>query len=75
MNALELEAEALKLPPVERIRLADFLLASVETTDNQTRLDLWADECDDRYAAYLRGDIESVGGDEVMSRLRTLIRK
>ena len=33
------------------------------------RLESWAVEADDRYQAHLRGEIESIDGDEVIARL------
>lgn len=70
MDNSTLEEEALKLPPAERIQLADLLIASVETESIQERLDHYGREADDRIDAYDRGEIEAVDADIVMERLR-----
>jgi putative addiction module component (TIGR02574 family) len=44
MTESDLEAAALRLPPKERARLAERLLASLETLTAHERDDLWADE-------------------------------
>ena len=44
MNLTELEAEALKLDPANRARLAERLLESLETLSEQENQQVWLDE-------------------------------
>jgi len=50
MSAEEIEAEALKLDPRERARLAERLLQSLESLSDQENERLWAEETDRRDA-------------------------
>ena len=44
MNLTELEAEALKLDPANRARLAERLLESLETLSEEENQQVWLDE-------------------------------
>ena len=50
MSAKEIEAEALKLDPRERARLAERLLESLESLSDQENERLWAEAADRRDA-------------------------
>jgi len=50
MSIEEIEAEALKLDPQLRARLAEKLLESLETLSDQENQALWAEEADRRDA-------------------------
>ena len=50
MSVEEIEAEALKLDPKDRARLAEKLLASLETLSDQENDRLWAEEAQRRDA-------------------------
>ncbi len=50
MSIDEIEAEALKLDPKSRARLAERLLESLEALSDQENQRLWADEADRRDA-------------------------
>jgi hypothetical protein len=50
MSIEEIEAEALKLAPQARARLAEKLLESLETLSDQENEALWAEEADRRDA-------------------------
>jgi len=50
MSIEEIEAEALKLDPKNRARLAEKLLASLETLSDQENDRLWAEEAERRDA-------------------------
>jgi hypothetical protein len=52
MSAEEIEAEALKLDPRARARLAERLLASLESLSEQENERLWAEEADRRDAEW-----------------------
>ena len=57
MSVEEIEAEALKLDPKDRARLAEKLLASLETLSDQENDRLWTEEAERRDA-----DWESASG-------------
>ena len=57
MSIDELEAEALKLAPAARARLAERLLESLETLSDEENARLWAEEARRRDDAW-----EAVGG-------------
>lgn len=61
---------ALALPSEERAALADRLLQSLDE-DDQSEIDrLWAREAEDRLAAYDRGEIQAIPGEEVFASLK-----
>ncbi len=67
-----LEAEVLRLPPAERSRLLDRLIASL---DNDTSIaDAWDKEAARRDAEIENGTSVPVDGAEVVARLRAEIR-
>ena len=55
MSIDELEAEALKLAPAARARLAERLLASLETLSDEENALIWAEEAQRRDAAWEAG--------------------
>lgn len=63
-----LEAEALKLSPVERVRLADHLLASV--SDESEVEEAWATEVERRIADVEAGRMPLVPAHEAIARAR-----
>lgn len=52
MSTKELEAEALKMPPQERARLAERLLESLENLTDEENAAVWAAEAERRNAAW-----------------------
>jgi putative addiction module component (TIGR02574 family) len=76
MSALfdELEKQARLLTPQEKAALARILIEELDpATDSQVE-QLWIAEAQRRYDAYLQGELESLPGDEVMSRARTRLK-
>lgn len=66
--------QAIELPPSERAELIERLFQSFDTreTDDPSReaVDaLWVRECEDRIAAYERGEMEAHSADEVFRRI------
>lgn len=62
-----LSVQAMRLPPDERIALAERILDSLDEPD--ASLDaLWAKEADDRLAAYRRGEIRAVALSDVIAQ-------
>jgi len=70
MDQVILEREALKLPPHERALLADALLGSLDDEVLRRAESACAQEADDRYQAFLRGELEVLDGPAVFQQLR-----
>lgn len=69
----EIFRAALALPEEARAELAGRLLESLddEGDGDQDEIDrLWALEAEDRIAAYERGELKSIPGDEVFASLK-----
>ncbi len=63
----EILNRALELPPADKARIANELLASLEQTDEATDA-LWRKEVEDRIAAYKAGALKSVPLEEVLAK-------
>lgn len=61
---------ALHLKAVERLKLVEILLNSLDKTDSQVEKK-WADESDKRYEAYKDGRLESKSFDEIEKRFQS----
>lgn len=61
--------QARTLPPIERLELVDGILASLDQPDSAIDK-LWADESEDRLAAYQRGEMKAVGLETVLAKYR-----
>lgn len=59
MSTEELEAEALKLAPQDRARLAEKLLHSLENLSDKENAELWAEEAQRRDVAW--GEDPAIG--------------
>ena len=59
MATAELEADVLKLKPVDRARLAEKLLQSLDISDERVE-SLWVQESESRYAAYKEGRLKGI---------------
>jgi putative addiction module component (TIGR02574 family) len=62
--------KALSLPDQARAELADRLLESLDEADSSDVDDLWAREAEDRIAAFERGELVAIPGEEVFASLR-----
>ena len=65
----EIETEIFTLPPLARASLAERLLSSLDTTEQNTIDQKWAIEAEDRLEAYQRGELQAVDASEVIARL------
>lgn len=76
MSALfdELEKRARMLTPQEKATLARILIEELDPTVDSQVEQLWIAESQRRYEAYLRGEPESLPGDEVISRARSRLK-
>lgn len=66
----EIFRTALSLPEETRAELADRLLQSLDEADQGEIDALWAREAEDRIAAFDRGEVSAIPGDEVFSSLK-----
>jgi putative addiction module component (TIGR02574 family) len=71
MPVHDLEAEVLGLPPEDRARLLERLIASFEPQTSAQRA--WVALAHQRQADVLAGRVEMVPGDEALSRVRMRI--
>lgn len=67
--ALELAAQAAKLPPSDRLQLVETILATLDKPDPAIAA-AWANEAKDRLAAYRCGERVAVDEKEVFGALR-----
>jgi putative addiction module component (TIGR02574 family) len=65
----QIEADARALSPQDRARLVRHLIATLDSGDDIAAEQLWLDEAERRLAAYRRGDVDAVPGDEVFGGL------
>lgn len=70
----QLEQQARMLTPQEKASLARILIDELDTSSDTDAERLWIAESQRRYDAYLRGELKSVAGDEVMSRARNRLK-
>ena len=66
----ELEKQARSLSREEKATLARILIEELDTASDPNAEQLWLEEAQSRYDAFLRGEIEARDGDEVMQRAR-----
>ena len=69
LNSQELYQQANQLPPLEKLRLAELLLADLDTPD-QALDAIWLDEAKERWQAYQAGELASVSYEQVMSKYK-----
>jgi len=66
-TAEALSAQAVKLPPEERMEVVERILDSLDEPD--AALDaLWTKEADDRLSAYRRGEVKAVALSDVIAK-------
>jgi hypothetical protein len=71
MDTFTLEQEALKLTPLERIRLADLLYSSLEVEADREWNRKAIAECESRYQAYKSGEMGSTLGLGFLDRIES----
>ena len=64
----QLAKKAIGLQPVERIRLVEAILYSLDKPDPDIEQS-WIAESEARYDAYHRGELEAIDWDEIKKRL------
>ena len=68
-NCQELYQQANQLPPLEKLHLAELLLADLDTPDPEF-VAIWRDEAQKRWLAYRAGDLKTVRYDVVMQKYK-----
>jgi putative addiction module component (TIGR02574 family) len=66
----QLFAEAMTLPPKERVDLAERLLSSIDLVTQQENDMLWAQEAERRIDSFGKGEIKSVQANEVFRKIK-----
>ena len=76
MSALldELEKQSRLLTAQEKATLARILIEGLDPSQDSDVEQVWVAEAQRRYQAYLRGEIETHDGDEVMTRARNRLK-
>ena len=69
MDAALIYAEALKLPSEGRVQLIDLLYGSLNGSGVEEFQEAQLAELDNRWAAYKRGDMDSIDGPSAMAEL------
>ena len=67
MIAEQIQAEALKLKPIDKIHLAELLLISLDKPDEAVE-QKWVEESEKRYKAYKEGFIQGIPLDRFSPR-------
>jgi putative addiction module component (TIGR02574 family) len=71
---VELVERGKALAPQDRSRLVDLLLESLHEAPLAEVQATWDEEAERRLAAYDRGEIQAMDGEEVLARARALAR-
>lgn len=70
---MECEEQALKLTPEQRAKLAERLIASLDTLDDAQNEALWIQEAHRRYQEYKKGNISARNAEDVLRDARNTI--
>lgn len=70
----ELERQARGLSPHEKASLARILIEQLDPAIDAGVEQVWIDEAERRYNAFLKGELEALPGDAVMARARSRLR-
>jgi putative addiction module component (TIGR02574 family) len=74
-QVIELAEKGKALAPEDRSRLVDMLLVSLQE-DPLARIEAtWDEEVEHRLAAYDRGELDAIDGEEVLAKARALARR
>jgi len=68
-NCQELYQQANQLPPLEKLRLAELLLADLDTPNPRCDA-IWRVEAQNRWQAYKAGELKTVSYDAVMHKYK-----
>ena len=70
----EIESEALQLPPKERARLAQRLLASLDPASDRDAEQAWLQEAERRLDELESGKVAGIPAEQVFKRARSTLR-
>ena len=70
----QIEKQARMLTPQEKASLARILIDELDPSSDTDVAQLWIEESQRRYEAYLRGESKSVSGEEAMARARSRLK-
>jgi len=73
VSAKTLSAQAMQLPPEERLALVDELLDTLDVPD-PTLDALWAKEAESRLAAYRRGEVQALALSDVIAKYQATVK-
>lgn len=68
-NYQELYQQANQLPPLEKLRLAELLLANLDTPDPEIDT-IWRDEAQTRWQSYQAGELKTVSYNAIMQKYK-----
>jgi len=74
-QVVELAEQGKALSPEDRSRLVDMLLVSLHEGPLAQIEAAWDEEVERRLAAYDRGEVQAIDGEEVLARARALARR
>ena len=74
-QVVELAERGKKLAPEDRSRLVDRLLESLHEAPLLEVETAWDEEVERRLAAYDRGELQSLDGEEVLAKARRLVKQ
>lgn len=74
INFKKLEREVRALGPHEKAALARTLIEDLDASLDQDAEQVWVEEAQRRYKAYLSGELDAVPGEEAMQRARQRLK-
>jgi len=69
LNSQELFRQANQLSPLEKLKLAELLLADLDTPDAEID-EIWRNEANKKWQAYQAGKLKSISYNEVMQKYK-----
>jgi hypothetical protein len=69
LNSQELYQQANHLSPIEKLKLAELLLADLDTPDAEIDV-IWRDKANKRWQAYQAGKLKTVSYNNVMQKYK-----
>jgi putative addiction module component len=70
----EIQEQARRLPSSQKAELARILIEELDGSVDRDTEQLWLEEAQRRYDAYLKGEIEAIPGEVVMRRARERLK-
>lgn len=74
-QVVELAEQGKALAPEDRSRLVDMLLVSLHEDPVSQTAAAWDEEAERRLAAYDRGEVQAIDGEEVLAKARAHARR